>query len=141
MYPFPNDWFTIVDPTKDTGKRVNFTNLGTPRNASNIPIESSDYNRNDGFSPGVTILTHVPNVDMAMTGAVPITDIERSFDTNQPIVVLNTTTMQRHLIWAEIDSNACAAWPPHPCARSRSKPCHPPGVNFDENALRSRSAT
>jgi len=82
MYPFPNDWFTLPDGTKDTGKRVNFNNLGMPRNATNIPIESSDYNRNDGFSVGPTILTHVPSIDLAMTGAalssLPISRVARA---------------------------------------------------------------
>jgi hypothetical protein len=106
MYPFPNDWFTIVDPTKDTGKRVNFTNLGTPRNASNVPIESSDYNRNDGFSVGPTILTHVPNIDLTQTGAAPITDVERSLDTDAPIVLIKASTGAKQLMFVELDANA-----------------------------------
>ena len=58
--------------------------LRQPRHAAQrrrtLPIESSDYNRNDGFSPGASILPRVPNVDLAMTGAAPITDVERSLD-------------------------------------------------------------
>ena len=42
------------------------------------------------------------------TGAVPITDMARSFDPNQPVVVINARTRQRQLIWAEIDSNPLA---------------------------------
>jgi hypothetical protein len=125
MFPFPSDYLTVVDGTTDTGRRVNFSNAGTPQNNNMIPVESSDYNRNDGFSPGVTILTHVPNVDLAMTGAVPITDIERSFDASQPVVVINTTTLARHLIWAEIDSNATSP-------ATQAVIIHP-AINFDEN--------
>jgi hypothetical protein len=106
LFPFPSDYFTIADPTTDSGRRVHLTNASMPRNVGGVPIESSDYNWNDGFSPGVTMLTHVPNVDLAMTGAVPITDIERSQDTDAPIVVVNATTLAHHLIWAEVDSNA-----------------------------------
>ena len=36
---------------------------------------------------------------------MPITDTGRSFDPNQPVVVINARTLERHLIWAEIDSN------------------------------------
>ena len=43
-------------------------------------VESSDYNWNDGFSLGATILTRVPNVDLGVTGAPPITDIAQSLD-------------------------------------------------------------
>ena len=32
-------------------------------------VEPSDYNRNDGFSPGASMLTQVPNVDLGVTGA------------------------------------------------------------------------
>ena len=42
----------------------------------------------------------------ARTGAVPITDIARSYDRNQPIVVINARTGRRQLIWSELDSNA-----------------------------------
>jgi hypothetical protein len=61
---------------------------------------------------------------MLMTGAVPITDIERSFDAAQPVVVINTTTLARHLIWAEIDSNATSA-------ATRAMIIHP-AINFDD---------
>jgi hypothetical protein len=106
LYPFPNDFFTIVDPTTDTGRRVNFSITAMPMNQGGKPIDPTDYNRNDGFSPGASIELRVPGVDLTMTGAVPITDVERSFDTDQPIVVIDATTLQRHLIWSEIDSNA-----------------------------------
>jgi hypothetical protein len=106
LHPFPNDYFTIVDPATDTGRRVNFSLLSMPRNAAQKPVEPSDYNRSDGFSPGSSIVLRVPGVDLAMTGAVPITDVARSFDPDQPIVVINASTLERHLIWSEIDSNA-----------------------------------
>jgi hypothetical protein len=78
----------------------------TPRNASNVPIESSDYNRNDGFSVGPTILTHVPNIDLAQTGAAPITDVERSLDAGAPIVLIKASTGAKQLMFVELDANA-----------------------------------
>ena len=55
------------------------------------------------------IVTKVPGLDtpaaFARTGAVPITDIERSFDPDQPIVVINARTLERQLIWSELDAN------------------------------------
>ena len=42
----------------------------------------------------------------ARTGAVPITDLARSYDKHQPIVLINARTLRRQLIWAELDSNA-----------------------------------
>jgi hypothetical protein len=80
-----------------------------PRNRLGKPVSSAPYNWNDGFSPGNMIVTKVPGLDtpeaFARTGAVPITDIERSFDADQPIVVINARTLRRHLIWSELDAN------------------------------------
>ncbi|MSO40842.1 MAG: hypothetical protein EXQ70_02930 [Solirubrobacterales bacterium] len=43
---------------------------------------------------------------MDETGAVPVIDMDRSFDAGQPIVLIDASTGERQLIWAEIDSNA-----------------------------------
>ena len=52
----------------------------------------------------------VPGLDtpaaLARTGAVPITDLARTYDSKQPIVIINARTGRRQLIWAELDSNA-----------------------------------
>src|SRR6185369_8617408 len=124
LYPFPNDFFTVADPSTPTGRRVNLALTSTPRNAAGVPIDPTDQNRADGFSPGQSIELRVPGYDAAQTGAVPITDVERSFDPAQPIVVIDATTLERHLIWSEIDSNASTE-------ASRALYIRP-AVNFDE---------
>jgi hypothetical protein len=110
MLPFPNDYFTVSSSTTDTGRRVRFLAADMPKNTSATPIAPGPYNRNDGFSPGQTILTHVPGLDnptaMFRTAAVPVTNLARTFVANAPIVVVNANTLKRHLIWAELDSNA-----------------------------------
>lgn len=106
LYPFPSDFLTVPDASTDTGRRVHFAAEAMPRNQSGVPIDPVPYRDNDGFSPGASILTHVPNVDLAMTGAAPITDIERSLDPDAPVALLNAATGARHLVWAELDANA-----------------------------------
>lgn len=106
LFPFPSDYLTKADPGTDTGRRVHFAVDTMPRNAQNTPIEPSDYNYNDGFSQGASMLVHVPGLDAVQSGLPPITDIEQSLAVGSPVVVLNTDTMQRHLIWAELDANA-----------------------------------
>ncbi len=110
LYPFPNDYFTRSDPTSATGRRVNLSPLAVPRNVAGKPIDPTDWNRLDGFSPGSPLITKVPGLDnpeaMRRTGAVPITDEARAFDPAAPIVVIDATTHERHPIWSEIDSNA-----------------------------------
>ncbi len=128
MQPFPNDYLTVPDATTDTRRRVSFNILSMPSNRAGKPIDPTDWNRNDGFSPGSSMFTRVPGLDtpaaFARTGAVPITDMARSFDANQPVVVINTRTRQRQLIWSELDAN--------PTDPSKVNLIIRPGVNLDE---------
>ena len=99
----------MADRSTDTGRRLNLDVDSMPRNSSGLLIDPSEYNRSDGFSPGQLIVTKVPGLDtpeaFRRTGAVPVTDLARSFDRGQPIVVINARTHRRHLIWSELDSN------------------------------------
>jgi hypothetical protein len=113
LLPFPNNYFTVAGQATDTGLLVNFSAEATPRSSlaqaadgSDKPIDPAEYNRNDGFSPGAMIMTRVPGVDLEQSGAVPLTDIERSFDEDAPILVIDAETGERQLIWAELDMNA-----------------------------------
>jgi hypothetical protein len=109
MLPFPNDLFAKADPSTPTGRRIDFRLADMPRNVAGKPIEPSTYNMNDGFSPGQEIVTHVPGLDnqkaFDATGAVPISDVARSFDPGQPVVVIDAATLRRQLIWSEVDAN------------------------------------
>ena len=112
LQPWPNDFFTRADASTPTGKRLALPLLGMPRNAAGVPIRPDEYNRNDGFSPGSPIHTYVPGMDNAAaferSGLVPITDMARAFDPDQPAVVIDADTGERQLIWAELDSNAAS---------------------------------
>lgn len=105
MFPWPNDFFTVEDEATDTGRRVAISALAMPRNVLGKPIDPAEWNRNDGFSPGQKILARVPGLDMARTGAVPLTDIGDSLRRDQPIVVIDADTLERQLIWSELDAN------------------------------------
>src|SRR3954469_20006997 len=103
MLPFPNDSFTKADPSTPTERRVNFNILDMPRNVAGKPIDPTDWNRADGFSPGSLIVAKVPGIDLARTGAVPNTDMARAYDEDAPIVLLDADTGRRALIWTELD--------------------------------------
>ena len=109
MYPFPNDHFTRADPTTPTGRRLALPAAGAPVNRLGLPMDLSDQNRADGFSPGNLIVTRVPGLDsqaaFERTGLVPETDIARAFAPAQPAVVIDAVTGERQPIWAEVDSN------------------------------------
>ncbi|HEX4878811.1 MAG TPA: hypothetical protein VFV39_03120, partial [Limnobacter sp.] len=108
LFPFPNNYFTTADGQTDTRMRVNLNLLAMPKNILGKPIDPTDWNRNDGFSPGQPILTRVPGLDLQKTGAVPITNIEASLQREQPIVLIDALTLKKQLIWAEMDANLTA---------------------------------
>ncbi|WP_242901744.1 hypothetical protein [Actinomadura terrae] len=104
LLPFPNNWYTVRDPDTPTGRRVHMRT--TLRNASGVPVAPDEWNRADGFSPGSMLLSRVPGVDLARSGAAPVTDIGASLRPDAPIVVLDTETGERWPYWAELDANA-----------------------------------
>jgi hypothetical protein len=106
LYPFPNDYFTVRDRSTDTNRRVQFSPDSMPRNAAGVPIDPTEWNRNDGFSPGSAILTVVPGLDLERTGAAPEADIGRSLRASAPVVLLDATSGRRIPYWAEIDQSA-----------------------------------
>ena len=123
LFPFPSDYLTKSDPTTDTGRRVHFAVATMPKNVLLVPVTPTDYNLNDGFSPGSTILLQIPGVDLTQTGAAPITDVERSLDPGAPVVLVNASTLAHHLMWVEQDSNAIPA--------TQATIIHP-AINLDE---------
>lgn len=122
LQPFANDYFTRTDRTSETGKRLNLWEPGMPASitegggiVNRTPVDPTDMNRGDGFSPGNLITLKIPGMDTPAafenSGIVPITDPGAYADPNQPVIVLDTTTGERHPIWAEIDSNPTSVDP------------------------------
>ncbi len=110
MLPFPNDYYTVADPSSPTGRRIDFSTQGMPANVFGTHIDASPYNVSDGFSQGATILLEVPGIDTAAdvkaTGATPINHIGEYARRGAPVVVLDAATGERWPIWVEIDSTA-----------------------------------
>ena len=145
LMPFPSNHFTVSaaqgsPQAAGTGRRVNFNVLGMPRNVAGKPIDPSEWNRNDGFSPGQLIVTYVPdlasNPDGTIPGAPPLTDLPRSLDVaSSSVLVLDAETGQPHPVWAEVDLNAGLLLPAqgtaNPAAR-RPALLIRPGRNFRE---------
>lgn len=106
LLPFPSNFFTIESDTTDNGLLINFSSEAMPVNASGTVLDRTQWNRNDGFSPGTVMITQVPALDMEVTGAPRLIDLSDSRQEDSPIVVINAATGERQLIWSEIDSNA-----------------------------------
>ena len=137
MFPFPNDHFTAADPLSATGRRINFNVLSMPRNGGDQqgtgnpsggagkPVDPTEWNRNDGFSPGNHVMTFVPGLDLVRTWGTAaeahagdpstsdtyfdyrdhIADIDRYKRADAPIVIIDAATGQRHPFWSELDQN------------------------------------
>jgi hypothetical protein len=109
MLPFPSDFYTRADPTTPTGRRLDFELQAMPRNRAGKPIQPDEYNLSDGFSPGSSIVVHVPGLHsleaFRASGLPPIDDPKRSLLRQSPVVVLDATTGERQLVWAEVDAN------------------------------------
>ena len=107
--PWPNDYFTKRDRRTDTGRRLALVKSAMPRNKTGKPIDPSDMNRADGFSPGSALLVKVPGLDTPAAARKsklpPLTDLNRGLAKNSPVVVINARTGKRHPVWAEIDAN------------------------------------
>ncbi len=106
LLPFPNDYFTVPDDQSLTGERVAVRTSMMPANKDGVRVDPRPTNRSDGFAVGQPITVAVPNVDLAQSGAVPVTDIARYQDPGAPIVVIDADTGERQPIWTELDSNA-----------------------------------
>ncbi|MFI7426607.1 hypothetical protein ACIBPB_06430 [Micromonospora sp. NPDC049836] len=106
LLPFPNDYFTVPDPSSPTGRRVRLAATSMPTTVGGVPIDPTEWNRQDGFSPGTPILVHVPGLDATASGIAPVTDIGRSLAPDAPVVLLDTATGRRTPYWAELDAHA-----------------------------------
>ena len=105
LLPFPSDTFTVDDPTTDTERRVAFDRTSMPTNADGVQVDPTEWNRNDGFSPGQPISLFVPGLDLEATAAATITDIEASLAPDAPIVLLDATSGERWPYWVELDAS------------------------------------
>ncbi|HVT34653.1 MAG TPA: hypothetical protein VHE37_03670, partial [Nevskiaceae bacterium] len=125
LYPFPNDHFTVDAPAGSpqsaeaggTGRRLSISFAATPHNSAGKPVDPTEWNRNDGFSPGALITTYVPGISLENTYGLPTSQIGvvnagLSLADDSPIMVLEvpqapeSLTPQHALVWSELDANA-----------------------------------
>ncbi len=103
LLPFPSDRFTVESPDTDTGLLVAFPEEGMPSNEDGVVADPTEWNRNDGFSPGTALLTVAPGLDVEASGLPAITDVPDSLADDSPVVVVDADTGERWPVWAELD--------------------------------------
>jgi hypothetical protein len=97
VFPFPSDYFTTAGADSDTGRELMF---GTK--AINT-IAPKRWNEADGWSIGPMFLFQNAAIDLAMTGAPPITDLAQSIAPTSPVVLIDAETGDKQLLWIERD--------------------------------------
>ena len=108
LLPFPSDRQAVNDQSTITGRRVALKPEWMPANASGKHVNPVEWNRNDGFSPGQSLIVRVPGIDLAQTGIAGIGDIESSLDADAPIVIWDNMSKTKVPYFAELDANAAA---------------------------------
>jgi hypothetical protein len=110
LLPFPDNRFTRPDATAATGLRVALPAAALPVIRDGERIDVSEYERGDGFSPGSTVVVHVPGLDngraFERTAPVGLTDMSQTYARDQPIAIVDEQSGGRQLIWSELDYTA-----------------------------------
>ncbi|HEX3801375.1 MAG TPA: hypothetical protein VHV75_00900 [Solirubrobacteraceae bacterium] len=113
MFPFPDNRLTKPDKSSLTGLRLNLPQAAMPENTNEVRIGVGPYDQDDGFSPGSAILLHISQLDtqpaLNKTHAVGLLNMSAYKAKNAPIVVIDETTGQRQMIYAQLDANANSA--------------------------------
>ena len=106
VLPFPSNGLTDPDDSSPTGLRLALPAKGMPANADGTPIDPTEWNRNDGFSPTGAIVTYVADLDADASMLPPWTDPEASLQDDSPVVVVDVATGERWPVFAEPDAKA-----------------------------------
>jgi hypothetical protein len=101
LFPYPNNVFTTIDATTDTGRRLLLSSDELPEKGA--PVLAGPFNEADGFSPALAMMTHMPNA--TTTGLPTWHDIQASLDPACPTVIINAETGERVPHFSEIDAS------------------------------------
>ncbi len=101
--PFPSNVFTVEDESTATGRRVELA-------AELLPAGSAapdPWNELDGFSPGIAISTHFPDLtpgSLTASNVATAANIPRSLEADSPTVLLDAATGERVPHWVDLDA-------------------------------------
>ncbi len=119
LYPFPNDFFSVADAATDTGRRIAFHEASMPANRNGAGVDPTEWNRNDGFSPGQAVQLMVPEMavlasgdptdpagprPVPLPGTAPEWDVARSLAPDAQVVLVDAATGERVPYWMELSA-------------------------------------
>lgn len=100
-FPYPNDYYTVADPSTATGRRLALPEEIMPPNTGGQRSTPGAFNEMDGFSPGIAAMTHLPGA--TVTGLATPDTIGDSLLADSPTVILNAETGERVPHWVDRD--------------------------------------
>lgn len=106
-FPFPNDVFTVADENSVTGRRLALSSTTMPPTLVGVQADPTPFNERDGFSPGGTILAHLPGA--TATGLPDPLHIADSLEDASPTILYDVTAGLRSPHFSEIDVRAPAS--------------------------------
>jgi hypothetical protein len=105
MMPWPSAAYLVDDQSTATGVRVELPLEAMPTNADGITVDPTPWNDYDGFAvAGPMVAAFVTGV--SADGLPGHADPSASLAAESPVVVLDMTTGERLLVFAEPDMNA-----------------------------------
>ncbi|MGB5284945.1 MAG: hypothetical protein WBN29_10575, partial [Polyangiales bacterium] len=100
-FPYPNDYWTVADPSTVTGLRLALPEIIMPANRTGSRSNPAAFNEMDGFSPGIAAMTHFAGATVA--GLATPDSIQESLDPASPTVIINADTGERLAHWVDLD--------------------------------------
>jgi hypothetical protein len=118
-FPFPSSVWTTPDTTMPNGAHLAFGTTTLPVSAQGVRVGSASFATRDGFSPGGTILTHLPNA--STTGLPGLDTMALSVTSSSPTLLMEADTgaLVPHFAELDVSGNDATqqAFMIHPVAR------------------------
>jgi hypothetical protein len=120
-FPFPSNVWTTPDTTMPSGMHLAFGKTTLPVSAQSVRIGSAPFATRDGFSPGGTILAHMPNA--TVTGLPGVNSMASSLLSTSPTLLMEADTgaLVAHFSELDVSGNDATeeAFMIHPAARMK----------------------
>ena len=118
-FPFPSNVWTTPDSAMPGGVHLAFGKTTLPVSSQGVRIGSASFATRDGFSPGGTILTHLPGA--TVTGLPGLATMALSVTSSSPTLLIEADTGALVAHFTELDVSANdpteQAFMIHPAAR------------------------
>ena len=103
LLPWPDNRLTVADPTTATGRRLAIPQDAVPVNVDGIPMDVTDQNRADGFSPNSAIVFVADGVDLVRSGVPDSNHVADSLGDDVPVSITDTGSGSPVPFWGEVD--------------------------------------